>query len=78
MNPEVCYLKAQVWSLVNQLKEEEKGKTLLQRNITNAFKEKYELIEELNLQNQLNLKITKQLEQERYVKNLKFCILSVF
>lgn len=60
-NSEVSYLKAQVWSLVNQLKAEEKSIKSLQITYTNTLREKYELIEELNTQNQL-------LQQERYVK----------
>lgn len=63
---ELSYLRAEVWSLKNKLKDEEISTKNLSESFRKLANEKYELLEELTRQNLSVHELYVKLDRERY------------
>lgn len=62
---ELSYLKASVWSLENRLKEASFSSKNLSNSYSQVTKEKYELLEELTKEKEINRNLFEQIKHER-------------
>lgn len=62
---ELSYLKASVWSLENRLKEASFSSKNLSNSYSEVTKEKYELLEELTKEKEINRNLFEQMKHER-------------
>lgn len=63
---ELSYLKAQVWSLQNSLRDEKMNVDSLSESFRTVANEKYELMDELTRRNLLVSELYDKLDHERY------------
>ena len=61
----MSYLKASVWSLENRLKEATYSTNNLSHSYSKVTKEKYELLEELTKEKEINRNLFEQMKHER-------------
>jgi hypothetical protein len=64
---ELSYLKAEVWSLQNKLRDEKINTCNLSESFRTVANEKYELLDEITRQNVLIAELYDKLDHERYV-----------
>lgn len=62
---ELSYLRAEVWSLQNRLRDEKSGTDNLIESFKKLANEKYELLDELTKHKQMNQQMLEELSLER-------------
>ncbi|KAL7051475.1 hypothetical protein ACKWTF_004477 [Chironomus riparius] len=67
---ELSYLKAEVWSLQNKLRDEKINTSNLSESFRTVANEKYELLDELTRHNLLIAELYDKLDHEREINNI--------